>query len=479
MKTKILLLAVCALALPLASCKVGPDYKAPQPQTPAAFAQAQASAAADAKALAAWWRTFGDERLVGLVEDALKNSPDAKEAAAKVKEARADAEAAGALLWPSIDAKASYERRRDSENLGNPFANQYPNQWSAGLTASWELDVFGGARRALEGVTAQYEAQVERERGVRVALAAEVATQYALLRGLDNRLAIVRGNIAAQEDTLNLADSRFKAGLTTEAPVAQATAQLASLRSRTAPLEQAAAQASHRLSVLVGHAPETGLPAPSPKLAAVADPTAGIPVGLPSELLRRRPDVRAAERDLAAATADVGVATAELFPRFSLTGNFGQASTKLKTLPDAASNTWSVMPSVSFHLFDRSRVKAQLRSADARSEQAAARYEKAVLASLEDAENALVACDRGRAQFHALADAVTANERNVALARELFEKGLGDFLSVLVAQRDLFEVREQLEESRAQQSINAVGLYKALGGGWEEPAKDARAQGKK
>ena len=378
-----------------------------------------------------------------------------------------------ALLWPQVNAGASYTRKGDSDNTGNPMAGKYPNQWGAGLSASWELDIFGGARRAIEGITAQYESQIERERAVRMVLAAEVAGQYTLLRGLGNRLSIVRDNIAAQEDSLKLAESRFKAGLTTEVPVTQANAQLASLLARTAPLEQAASQTAHRLAVLVGRVPQSFAPVTASsavKGAAAPEPSSRIPAGLPSELLRRRPDVRAAERALAAATADIGLATAQLFPRFSLTGSFGQNSTKFKTLPDAASNAWSIMPAVSVPIFDRSRLKAQVRAADARAEQALARYERAVLASLEDSENALVACDRGRAQFRALADAVSANDRNVALARELFEKGLGDFTAVLVAQRDLFEVRERLEESRAQQTMNVIGLYKALGGGWDAPA---------
>lgn len=462
MTTKLLLaLAVCSI--PLASCKVGPDYAAPQTQTPAEFAAGQARSSADAKQLAQWWTTLGDLQLSVLVADALKNSPDAMEAAAKVRESRADLEAAGGILWPTANAGAGVSRVGAGSGWGR-------NQFRGGFDASWELDVFGGLQRTLEAAGATYEAQAEQQRAVRMTLAAEVATRYVLLKGYESRLAIVRGNLAAQTETLKLAESFFKAGLSTESPVLQARAQLAGLQSRVAPLEESVATTRNNLAALAGLQPGDKAFLPAVKLAA-ADPAQIIPAGLPSDLLRRRPDVRAAERALAAATAGQGVATAELFPKFSLTGSFAQSSARAGDLLDAGSRVWSVGPAVSFRLFDRSRLKARVRAADARTEQAGARYEKAVLTALSDTENALISCDRGRAQFQALTDTVAASERSVALATELFDKGLGNFLDVLVTQRALFDAREQLEASRVQQTLNVVALYKALGGGWEEPAE--------
>ncbi len=455
MTTKLL---ICALALPLTACKVGPDYQRPDTKVADAFAARQ-TAAADAKVLAAWWTTLGDPALTALVEEALKNSPDAKIAAAKVKEARASFEAAGGVLWPALDANGSYTR----SGAGNRGSGV--DMFRGGFDASWEIDVFGGNRRSVESSQAQYQAQVENDRGVRVALAAEVAAQYVRLANTATRLRIVRANLAAQEETLKLAKTRFDAGLSTELPVVQATAQLAGLKVRVAPLEQALAQSKNTLAILVGRQPEVSVQASE----VTGDPVQAIPVGLPSDLLRRRPDVRAAERQLAAATADRGTATAELFPKFALTGSLGHANAKAEDFFDPASRVWSIGPSVSFHLFDRGRLKALVRAADARGEQAGANYEKTVLAALADAENALVACDKGREEFVAQADSVKASERSRALSKELFEKGLGDFLDVLVAERALFDAKEQLEVSRADQTLNLIALYKAVGGGWELP----------
>ncbi len=453
----IFLLAVCAFALPLSACKVGPDYQAPDTKVTADFAAA-ATAKADAKALAAWWATLGDPALTALVEEALVASPDAKLAAAKVKEARAAFEASGGVLWPTVDANGAYARSGTGNGSGGDL-------FRAGFDAAWEIDVFGGNQRRVESSRNQYEAQVENDRAVRVGLAAEVAAQYVLLANTATRLRIVRANLATQEETLKLAGSRFDAGLSTELPVVQATAQLAGLKVRVAPLEQSLAQSKNTLAILVGRQPQVALQAAE----VTGDPAKDIPVGLPSDLLRRRPDVRAAERVLAGATAERGVATAELFPKFALTGNLGHASGRAEDFFDPASRVWSIGPSVSFRLFDRSRVKALVRAADARGDQALAQYEKTVLTALADTENALIACDKGREQFAAQADSVNASERSRALSKELFEKGLGDFLDVLVAERALFDAREQLEVSRAQQTLNLIALYKAVGGGWELP----------
>lgn len=447
-------------------CQVGPDYKAPQTETPAAFA-AGAQAAQDAR-LAAWWDALGDATLSSLVEEALANSPDAKTAAAKVKEARATLDGAGGVLWPSANASASYARSgMGSGSRGFQFAG---NTFRAGLDASWEIDVFGGNQRMVEAAGASYEAQVELGRAVRVALSAEVATSYIQLQSAQARLFIVRANLATQEETLRLAEMRFKAGLSTEAPVLQAKAQLAGQKARIAPLEQVVAQSRNTLAVLVGRQPWRGA-ATAPVPASPPDPTTAIPVGLPSDLLRRRPDIRAAERQLAAATAQIGVATAELFPKFALTGSISHSSLRAQDLLAAKSRMWSVGPSVSFRLFDRSRIKAQVRAENARTEQALLGYEKAVLVGLADAENALIACDKGREQFAAQAESVAASQRSRALSKELYEKGLGDFLDVLVADRALFDAREQLESSRAQQTLNLIALYKAVGGGWEAPSR--------
>lgn len=473
-----------ALAL-LAGCSVGPDYVRPDSPAPEKWASAPEAEAAEAADLARWWTSLGDPVLDGLIDRALAANLDVREAEARLLEARAlwGVEASGFL--PAIGADGSYSRVRRSRTSqsvsssvlsGDFFRPSGGNLFQGGFDASWEIDVFGGTRRAVEAAEADVAAAEEARRDALVSVAAEVARNYAELRGLQRRAAIARENVRIQRDTADLARARFQAGLTSDLQVAQAEGQLASTEAQVPALDGEARRAIHRLGVLLGETPEALL-AELSEAAPIPEGPAFVPPGLPSDLLRRRPDVRRAERELAAATARVGVATADLFPRFSLTGAVGRESRQFNELRLGASTFWSVGPTVSWSIFEGGRVLATIDAADAREAQAIARYRKAVLASLEDVESALAAHASERERRQALERSAEANRRAVALANELYAKGLTDFLNVLESQRSLVAVEDALAQSERSVLVNLVALYKALGGGWSEAAEDGEESG--
>jgi NodT family efflux transporter outer membrane factor (OMF) lipoprotein len=338
------------------------------------------------------------------------------------------------------------------------------------------LDVFGGVRRSVEAARADEQAAIESRRDTMISLLAEVARNYIDLRGLQRELDIARQNIQSQQDTVDLTKSRFQAGLATDLDVARAEAQVATTRAAVPNLQTSLSQAAHRIAVLLGQDPNA-LQAELTREAPIPAGPPIVPVGLPSELLRRRPDIRRAERELAAANARVGAATADLFPRFSLTGSLGLASGAFKGLGRLESVYYSVGPSVSWPIFDAGRIRANIHVQTERENQAAAEYEAAVLTSLEDVENALVAYANERARWEELHRAVDANQRAVDLARQLYQKGLTDFLNVLDAQRNLFASQDEMVQSERNVSTDVVALYKVLGGGWEsmEPAPGSDA----
>ena len=306
----------------------------------------------------------------------------------------------------------------------------------------------------------------EYRRSTLVSVLAEMARNYIEVRNDQQRIAIARDNIVAQQGVVDLARARFDSGLTSELDVRQAEVLLATLQSQIPPLDTALRQSVHRLGVLIGQPPgsltgELSQPQPIPA------PPPQVPVGLPSDLLRRRPDVRQAERQLAAATANVGVQTAELFPKFSLTGVGGFQSFSASDWFSGGGKYWSAGPSVTWRILDYGRVRSQIRAAGAQAEQSLAAYEKTVLVAFEDVENALVAYGNEQTHYRALSDAVAANRRALELANERYRSGLADFLNVLDAQRSLYRAEDQLADSQSSLSVSLVALYKALGGGWE------------
>ncbi|HXG50191.1 MAG TPA: efflux transporter outer membrane subunit [candidate division Zixibacteria bacterium] len=465
-------------ALALAGCAVGPDYRRPETPLPARWGNAsEPGISMESADLARWWTAFKDPVLDSLVERAVRSNPDLRLAEARIREARATRAATAAGAWPGVDVSGSYTRSRSSEH-GSVSRSQgnatQPSQslgveqdlFRTGFDASWEIDFFGRVRRSVEAADALIEATVEDRRNALVTLLGEVARSYVDLRGFQQRLAVTRANFKAQQDTLELTRVRFTAGLASDLDVARAESQVNTTAAQIPVLEAAIKQAAHRLDVLLGSEPgalwsELSKEAPTPTLPPEAL------VGLPSELLRRRPDIRGAERRLAAATAQVGAATADLFPRFSLTGAFGLQSVSASDWWSAPSRFWSIGPTLRWPVFDAGRIRANIEVRNAQQEQALRQYEKTILTALEEVENALVSYAREQARHRSLLAAVAANRRAVEMANELYLRGLNDFLNVLDAQRSLYAAENDLAQSRAAMASNLVALYKALGGGWD------------
>jgi NodT family efflux transporter outer membrane factor (OMF) lipoprotein len=349
--------------------------------------------------------------------------------------------------------------------------------YQTGFDAGWEIDVFGGTRRAIESAEYGYEAQVEARRSALVTLLSEVARNYIVLRGQQHELAIVQNNVASQVDTLKLTTSKFEAGIATDLDVARQEAQVETTQSQIPTLQTQIQQSIHRLGVLLDQSPA----ALEEELADAGRLPAGpsiVPPGLPSDLIRRRPDVRQAERQLAQATANIGVAVADLFPKFNLTGALGLESLSLKTLANSKSVFWSFGPSLDWKIFSAGQVQANIRVQNARQEEALIQYRQAVLQAMADVEDALVAYNQEQARRQSLQRAVESNRRATDLARQLNQAGVVDFLNVLQAELSLYLSEDQLAQSEQTVATNLIALYKALGGGWEvtDPLVSERGQ---
>ena len=478
---------VVGSCLVIAGCTVGPDYHPPRMAVRASFDGARQ---ADVKR---WWEHFNDPALNQLVDRAVRSNLDVQLAAARVREARAQLGFTTAGLFPMLSGTGSYSRSRISKNgfgfgsasststsgTGTGGTGTTPaappvafgihtenDLYQAGFDAGWEIDVFGGTRRAIEAARADLEAGVEGQRDALVTLLSEVARNYIILRGVQNELAVVQQNVVAQRDTLDLTRSRFQAGIATDLDVARSEALVETTQAQVPTLRTLIQQAIHRLGVLLDEDPgalEAELIRPTPLPSGPPD----VPVGLPSELLRRRPDVRRAERQLAAATARIGVATADLFPKFSLTGTLGLESNMLKTFARSESVLWSVGPSVSWQIFSAGQVQANIQVQNEREREALIQYRQVVLQSLSDVLDTLTAYNQEQARRNSLRQAVAANQRAVDLAKQLNQAGVVDFLNVLQAQLNLYQSQDQLAQSEQTVSANLVAVYKALGGGWE------------
>jgi len=470
-----LLLAGAALAVAFfQGCAVGPNYQQPKTAAPAQWSAPMGGGETNIEpAIASWWKSFNDPQLDSLVERAVNSNHDLRIAGARVREARALYRIASSQLWPTVDAGGSYARQNQSKNQpvlgslpmpsGIPFEN---NVYQAGFDASWEIDVFGGNRRAVEAGKAEVAAAEFGRRNVLVTLLGEVARNYVELRGCQRRLEIATNNLKTQEEALALTQDRFKNGLTSDLDVQQAATLLANTRAVIPTLESGIQGYIHRLGVLLGQPPEALLAELSAPAAIPSSPPE-VPVGLPSELLRRRPDVQQAERQLAASTARIGVATADLFPKFSLTGVAGFESTSASDWFAGGSKFWSLGPTVQWRIFDAGRIRANIRVQNARQEQALAAYEETVLMSFEDVENSLVAYAKEQIRRRSLEDAVNSSQDSLHLANQLYSNGLASFINVLDAERSLYQAEDALAVSDKAVTQNLISLYKALGGGWE------------
>lgn len=458
-----------ALIVSLSGCAVGPDYKAPQVNAPASWAEpAAASSDAATPFVSDWWTTFNDPVLSSLVTRAVSANHDLRLAAARVTEARAARGVTASSFGPAVDAAGSATRSRRSENTaqGGQFGDPESAEFSAGFDMTWELDFWGRIRRSVEAADADIGAAIANRDAVLVTLLGDVGRSYVELRGLQQRRAVTMRNIGVQQSALDLTQKRFDAGLTTELDVQQATTQLATTQAALPTIEGGIRRAIYRLGILTGQHPGA-LVAELSADGAIPSASAPVALGLPSDLVRRRPDVAAAERGIAAATARIGVATADFFPRFDLAGSLGLRSDGLDNFGDATSRFWSIGPGFRWPVLDWGRIRNNVRVQDARTEQALISYERTVLTSFEDVESALASYTSELARAEALSRAVDASRRAVALAEQQYSSGLRDFLNVLTTQRAQFEAEDQLVASRQLVATNLVALYKALGGGWD------------
>lgn len=455
---------MAVMLLPLfAGCSLlGPDYVKPEVAVPSQWGHA--NAAGTTQDLSRWWQVLNDPLLASLIEKSLQNNPDLHGAQARLREARARRDLAGGNRFPTVTGAVSGSGSRSaSANAG--YANSHLYQ--AGFDASWEPDVFGGQRRALEATEADLGASQANLHDTQVSLAAEVALNYVELRSAQARLQIARDNLATQSETLQITDWRAQAGLATALDVEQARTNRDQTLSTIPTLETSLTQAEHRLAILLGDVPGTlheqlAVPVALPQLPD------SVAVGIPADTLRQRPDVRAAERRLGAETARIGAARAERYPGFSLSGSFGWKALTIGALGGAGSVASSLLASVTQTIFDGGRIDSRIEIQDAVQQQALAAYEKSVLTALEDVENALVAYANNRQRQTTLRQAAQSSRNAAQLARQLYESGNADFQKVLDAERSLLSVEDNLASTEAAGLTALISLYKALGGGWQE-----------
>jgi NodT family efflux transporter outer membrane factor (OMF) lipoprotein len=463
------LLAVMILPVLFACAAVGPDYAPPEMTVPPELVGEMHDPVSDAPAarpaLADWWSAFDDPVLTELIGQAVNGNLDIKQSLARIDEARARRGLSRAEYYPDLTATGSASRSRNSGT------GDIRESFSAGFDAGWEIDVFGGARRSVAAADANLEAAEAGLDDVRVSLAAETAVNYVDARTLDTRLAIARTNIDVQEETFDLVKFRFDAGLTDELSFHQARYQVESTRSQIPALEAALDAAKNRLAVLTGRPPGA--------VHALLAPTRKIPeapqlalTGIPAETLRRRPDVRKAERELAAQTERIGAATADLYPRFALSGAIGFESGDSGNLFTADSRFWRIGPGISWNVFDAGAIRRNIDIQTAVQEQYLIAYEQTVLSALEEVKNAMTSYTQDQLKQESLAKALSAARRAEELAREYYLAGMADFSEVLEAQRSVLSFETQVAETRGTVATDLIRLYKALGGGWERKTED-------
>ena len=469
----------------LAACTVGPDYEPPDftaETVPDRWRTAvETEMQADTTDLEMWWVSFNDSLLTELIRRSEFGNLDLQAAVGRVAEARAIRGVAKGGYWPDIVLGGAYSYQKLSENglqgaqigqpgdggeegasslLSDPF-----DSWTTGLSLSWEIDLFGRIRRTVEAADSQLQASVEDYRDVLVTLYAEVGSAYVDARAFQTRLDFATQNVSAQQSSLELTRDRFNAGLTSALDVAQAEQNLAQTESTIPSLEIGLEASLNRLAVLLGEAPGSlhdelqayaGLPRPDDMVA----------YGIPADLLRRRPDVRQAERLLASQTARIGIATADLYPTLSLGGTVGLEALDFDDLGDGGSVFWSIVPKISWPIFTGGKIRNRIRAEEARTQQALAAYEQTVLRALEEVQNALVAYGQEKVRRDRLLEAVDASQRAVDLVETQYLSGLTNFQNFLDSQRSLFRQQDELAESAGQVVNNLITLNRALGGGW-------------
>lgn len=510
---------VLVLILLLAGCAVGPHYHPPKTKTAPAFGELNPSVNTN-EPVTDWWHEFHDPELDRLVTEALQSNFDLQVAFARLRQSRFQRNIAAADLFPTVDADSSYIHSRGSSNVVLPFGglssgggsgpssstgssgasrikdqagsssgsasdvtpnplNIQPNPfgqggvpgattdlYQVGFDASWEIDVFGGKRRQVQAAAAEVEAAAESRHNLQVSLAAETAQDYLQLRGTQERLRIARENLAAQKLILTLTQSQRRVGLTSDFDVIRAAAEVDSTEASIPPLEAQSRQLMHAISILLAKNPND-LTAELEQVKPLPAVPPEVPVGMPSQLLKRRPDIKQAEREIAAATARIGSAKSDLFPKFALIGSAGLDSSATGNLFNWESRYFLISPTVTWRIFDAGRIMANIKLQRAAEEEAFSQYRGTILKALQEVEDALVSYATEQTRRIHLAGQAKQNEEALRLSKQLYTTGLGDFLDVLDAERTLYAAQDALAQSNQAVTTDLVALYKSLGGGWK------------
>ncbi|MDO1529654.1 efflux transporter outer membrane subunit [Fulvimonas sp. R45] len=462
--TRLLRSTALFAALALAGCaSVGPDYKAPAAPTPQ-LQGLDAARESAAQFQAAWWKQFGDPTLDALIQRAAAGNLDLRIAQARLAESRALLGGAKSQQWPTLDAGASYTRSRE-QTPGVSDQRNTVTAYQAGFDASWEIDLFGGVRRSVEAARADLGAGEAALQGAQVSLFAEVARNYFELRGTQQRQAIAERDIANLRDTLKLIQARAEVGTASEQDVASARARLSAVEAQLPLLDMQAHAGEYRLAVLLGEQPGALDVDVSPKTFKPID--AVLPIGAAGDVLSRRPDVRIAEREYAAATARIGVAKADFFPHISLGGFLGFLAGRSNDFGSPATRAWSIAPSITWQGLNVQRVRSELHAAEARADAAQAGYRRTVLEAIEDVDNAVVGYNQQHARVEKLVEQAQQSRRAAKLAKVRYEQGATGFLELLDAERVQLAAEDDLAQAQSAIDTRAVALYKALGGGWQ------------
>jgi multidrug efflux system outer membrane protein len=468
--TALILWAVAVGSLSQGCRVVGPNYVRPDMQLPDHWRNThEGLVTKDPNGLIQWWTTLQDDTLNDLVKQAYANNLDVFEAYWRIQESRAVRDVQTGRYSPQIDAVGRYTRGRDTENgLIDYPAGTGPDQTNlhtAGLDAGWEIDLFGQISRSQESAQATLEADVANYNAIMVSLCAELTSHYVQLRTLQQRIVFAEENVERQDKMLELTQNRYQTGLSPELDVRQAELNLYNTRSEIPNLRQGETEAINRIAVLLNTYPSS--------LAGRLETQGRIPslpesvmAMMPADVIRQRPDIRRAERELAAQTARVGIVTADLYPSLTLTGSFVLEATDIARLGDRSSRRYGFGPSLRWNLFSGNRIRSGIRAEEASVKQALARYEKTVLTAVEEVENAMVANQQENIRLEALKNSHSASVRSVELVVSLYENELTDFQNVLDMQRILFVQQDKLALSEGQVILNFISLYKSLGGDW-------------
>jgi NodT family efflux transporter outer membrane factor (OMF) lipoprotein len=469
--TSVRWISLILVALTLSACAVGPDYSRMEPAAQeewyASMEKGLEATSIEDSDLAAWWNVFEDPLLHQLQQRAIEGNLELKTAFSRLQQARINRGLSRAEHFPTLGAEGQIQRQRSSENLGSPVGGEENDWYMAGLDASWELDLFGSIRRSVESAQAELEASSADMHGVLTTLTAEVALNYIDLRTFQQRLKVAQDNIASQKKTYDLNNSRFKAGLIDELDLQQSLRNLEQTRAQLSRLKAAIRRAENNLAVLLGQSPGA-LREEFASLGSIPEAPPKVAVGIPAEAMRRRPDIRRAERMLAAQSARIGVATAELYPKLRLLGTIGlEALNSGSDFFDSASQFWGIGPGISWNIFRGNALRLNIDLQEEKYTETLLAYNATILRAQQEIEDALTSYAKEQIRQEYLAKAVEAARRTEWLARDRYNAGLVDFYNVLDAQRALLQLEDELIQSKGEVAAGLARVYKAIGGGWQ------------